>query len=70
MEKNDLTRRLTKDGERSFITKSKICAAVDKDPRTIAPLLDGLEKYRIPPESREVSYYIPDIVKRIMGCRT
>lgn len=69
MEKTDLMRRLTKDGTRTFITRNKICEAVDKDRRTIAPLLDGLDKFRIPPENKEISYYIPDVVKRLEGCR-
>lgn len=69
MEKADLMRRLTKDGTRSFITRSKICEAVDKDRRTISPLLAGLDKFKIPPDSKEISYYIPDVVKRLEGCR-
>lgn len=69
MEKSDLMRRLTKDGKRSFITRSKICEAVDKDYRTLKPLLNGLEELRIPPESKEISYYIPDVVRRLEGCR-
>lgn len=69
MEKADLLRRLTKDGNKVFMTRNKICKAVGKDRRTIAPLLEGLDRFHIPPEAKEVSYYIPDVVKRLEGCR-
>lgn len=66
---NELYRLITKNSQRVFITRAEVCRAVGKDKKTIAPLLAPLEKFRIPRESKEISYKAKDVYKALEACK-
>lgn len=69
MADKDIYRLLTKNDTRVFITQAEACRALSKDRKTLAPIFAGLQKYRIPPESREVSYEAVEIYRKVKSCK-
>lgn len=70
MERREITRILSDNGKHSFITKQKACEKLNKDRKTVGWMFEDLPCFDFSEEKsgRTISYYIPDVVTKILSC--